>query len=101
MQYLEAKTRTTPIDQEQGLFKALVATWDKDREGDRIVRGAFGNSIDEWVDVGRAVPLHWNHQHDEVIGEVDPRSMTELSEGLEVSGRLDWMTRSAGRHGRD
>jgi uncharacterized protein len=89
MQYLEAKTTTTTIDQEQGLFKALVATWDRDREGDRIVRGAFSNSIDEWVDVGRAVPLHWNHRHDEIIGEVDPGSMAELSDGLEVSGRID------------
>jgi HK97 family phage prohead protease len=88
MQYLQAKAATTPTT-DRGELRALVATWDRDREGDRIVRGAFGNSIDEWVEVGRAVPLHWNHRSDEIIGEVDPSSMTELSDGLEVEGRID------------
>lgn len=88
LRYLQAKAATTPTT-DRGEFRALVATWDEDREHDVIVRGAFGNSIDEWVEVGRALPLHWNHQADDIIGQVDPRSMAEMSDGLEVSGKID------------
>jgi HK97 family phage prohead protease len=37
------------------------------------------------------VPLHWNHEGDahNVIGSVDPHTMRETDQGLEVSGRLD------------
>jgi HK97 family phage prohead protease len=61
-----------------------------DRDGDRIVKGAFAKTIDAWQDTGRTVPLHWNHSADpdDVIGYVDPRSMVETDRGL-VVGQLD------------
>jgi uncharacterized protein len=88
MQHLEAKATTTPTT-DRGEFEALVATWDRDREGDVIVPGAFAKSITEWQSVGRLVPLHWNHKGDDIVGHVDPALMVETRDGLEVSGRVD------------
>ncbi|MGZ5308655.1 MAG: HK97 family phage prohead protease, partial [Solirubrobacterales bacterium] len=89
MEYLEAKATATETT-DLGEFKALVATYDRDREGDVIVPGAFARTIMEWRDVGRRVPLHWNHLSDEIVGDVDPAEMWEDDDsGLEVSGRID------------
>jgi HK97 family phage prohead protease len=37
------------------------------------------------------LPVHWNHDGDaaNVIGYIDPATMRETSEGLQVSGKLD------------
>jgi HK97 family phage prohead protease len=43
----------------------------------------------EWREVGRRVPLHWNHVADQIIGDVDPAEMWETEDGLEVAGRID------------
>ena len=85
---LEAKATITPAA-DRGEFEALAATWDRDREGDVIVPGAFAKSIAEWRSVGRLVPVHWNHGADEIVGHVDPQSMHETSDGLEVAGKVD------------
>jgi HK97 family phage prohead protease len=62
-----------------------------DRDGDRIVKGAFAKIIDAWQDTGRTVPLHWNHSADpdDIIGHVLPGSMVETDRGLVVEGQLD------------
>src|SRR5512144_1463467 len=85
---LEAKAVALPTT-DLGEFQALVATWDRDRGGDVIKRGAFAKSIAEWRSVGRMLPLHDNHNSDAIVGEIDPGSMVETSKGLEVSGKVD------------
>jgi hypothetical protein len=35
------------------------------------------------------VPLHWNHQADDIVGYVAPDSMVESSAGLKVRGKVD------------
>lgn len=88
MQHLAVKATATPtID--LGEFEALVATWDRDREGDVIAPGAFAKSIADWQSVGRLVLLHWSHLADDIVGHVDPASMHETADGLEVAGRVD------------
>jgi HK97 family phage prohead protease len=76
---------------DQGEFTALAATWDLDRQGDRIQPGAFSNTIRRWRSSSKAIPLHWDHSGDprDIIGTVDPLSLRETSEGLEVKGQLD------------
>jgi HK97 family phage prohead protease len=77
---------------EVGWFTALAAVFGNvDRDGDRIVKGAFAQSIEAWQDTGRTVPLHWNHSADpdDIIGHIDPRSMVETDRGLVVEGQLD------------
>jgi hypothetical protein len=49
---------------DQGAFTALAATWDLDRQGDRIQRGAFANTIRRWRSSNKAIPLHWDHSGD-------------------------------------
>ena len=74
-----------------GEFEALVATYDLDRQGDRIEPGAFAATIAQWKSTGRMLPLHWNHSSSaaDIIGYVDPASMAEGESGLVVSGRVD------------
>jgi HK97 family phage prohead protease len=74
-----------------GEFTALAATWDRDRDGDRIERGAFANSIRRWQGSGKAIPLHWDHRGapSDIIGAIDAMSLKETAEGLRVQGRLD------------
>src|SRR5215207_859927 len=88
VEHLKVKATAAPVT-DLGEFEALVATWDRDREGDVIARGAFTKSIAQWREVGRLVPLHWNHKAEEIIGSIDPTWMAETEEGLEVAGRID------------
>lgn len=76
---------------DQGEFIALAATWDLDRQGDRIERGAFANTIRRWRSSSKRIPLHWDHSGDagNIIGTVDPLSLRETDDGLEVKGQLD------------
>jgi HK97 family phage prohead protease len=62
-----------------------------DRHHDRIVKGAFADTIRAWQTAARTVPLHWSHgtAADDIIGHVDPSSMVETDNGLVVAGRLD------------
>jgi HK97 family phage prohead protease len=90
MQHLTVKAAATATD--LGWFSAIAAVFGNvDRDGDRIVKGAFATSIEAWQHAGRTVPLHWNHSADpdDIVGSVDPRSMVETDEGLVVEGQLD------------
>jgi HK97 family phage prohead protease len=62
-----------------------------DRVRDRIVPGAFANTIRSWQKSGKMVPVHWDHRGEaaNVIGFIDPASMRETAEGLQVAGKLD------------
>ena len=87
------KTATvTEID--QGLFSAVVSTYDVDRQGDQVARGAFARTIRDWGSAGRVIPLHWHHssEPEDIIGHVDPASMKESRAGLTVQGEVDLET---------
>jgi HK97 family phage prohead protease len=85
---VEASTRPTS---DLCQFSAIAAAYTVDRVKDRIVPGAFAQTIARWRASGKRVPLHWNHgaTAEDVIGTVDPRSMREMREGLFVRGKLD------------
>ncbi len=84
---LEAKATAT----EQGEFVAIAAAYSVDRVGDRIVPGAFADTIKHWRESGKAIPLHWNHQGEpeDIIGAIDPSTVEETKDGLRVAGKLD------------
>lgn len=85
--YLKATAATQTTD-DLGLFTALVSVFgNTDRGGDAVQPGAFSRSISEWKAAARRVPLHYNHDPDEIIGDID--EMWESDAGLEVSGRVD------------
>lgn len=85
--YLKA-TATTETTDDLGEFVALASVFGNvDRGGDVVQPGAFTRSIEDWKGTGRRVPLHYNHDPDEIIGDID--EMRETDEGLEVSGHID------------
>lgn len=82
---------TTLTAADLGEFSAIAACYTLDRDGERIKRGAFGETIGRWQSSGKRLPLHWNHSGSaaDIIGSVDPASMQEQDAGLYVEGRLD------------
>lgn len=75
---------------DDGTFEAIVATYDLDSYGDRIVPGAFADTLAAWQAKGDPIPVLWSHQAadpDAHIGVVlDAR---ETDDGLWVKGQLD------------
>lgn len=75
---------------EDGVFEAIVAAYNTDSVGDRIVPGAFAETLAEWRGKGDPVPVLWSHMShdpDYHIGEV--LEAEERPEGLWVRARLD------------
>jgi phage head maturation protease len=73
----------------QGRVQALVAVFGNvDRQGDRIMPGAFTRSLEEWRQRGTKIPVLWMHSDrlNDVVGTVDKASETE--EGLQVTMQL-------------
>jgi Escherichia/Staphylococcus phage prohead protease len=81
----------TATDSDLGQFEAIVATFDLDRQGERIARGAFVGTIARWQSSKKVIPLHWNHGGDpaDIIGFCDPARMRETPRGLIVAGHID------------
>jgi HK97 family phage prohead protease len=52
--------------------------------------GAFAASLARWREGGRMIPVLSNHETklERVVGVIDPRTATETSEGLQVTGTL-------------
>lgn len=86
-----AQVKAVATDEEgNGVVEALVATWDLDSAGDRIVPGAFAASLKEWTDSGRSIPFVWSHMHDDpdaYLGDVV--EAIETDDGLLVKAQLD------------
>lgn len=74
------------VTTDEGTFKGLAATWQLDRQGDVIERGAFAKSLAAWEARGARVPLLWQHDHAEPIGAL--KRAVETEEGLDVEGEL-------------
>ncbi|WP_158710170.1 HK97 family phage prohead protease [Streptomyces katrae] len=75
---------------EDGVFEAIVAAYNVDSVGDKIMPGAFADTIAEWQKSGDPIPVLWSHMsHDPEyhIGEV--LEAKETDEGLWVKARID------------
>lgn len=74
----------------EGVVEALVATYDVDSIGDRIVPGAFSKSLSDWAEREERIPFIWSHLHNDLdayIGEV--LEAKETDEGLWVKAQVD------------
>jgi len=80
-----ATERTT----DQGDFTAIAAAYTPDRAGEIIRRGSFTTSIGKWLASGKQLPVHHEHKAENVIGSIDPRTMSEREDGLYVEGKID------------
>src|SRR5690349_11867569 len=75
---------------DEGIVEAIVAAYNVDSVGDRIVPGAFKNTLARRKDSGNPIPFVWNHKSDDpesYIGEV--LEAEERPEGLWVKARID------------
>ncbi|MDP9145052.1 MAG: HK97 family phage prohead protease, partial [Actinomycetota bacterium] len=75
---------------EEGVFEAIVASYNVDSIGDRIIPGAFKKSLDAWKARGNPIPVLWAHKSDDPdyhIGHV--LEAEERPEGLWVKAQLD------------
>ena len=87
---VNVKAAGTQDGTDDGVFEAIVATWDIDSYGDKIVKGAFADTLAEWKDRGDPIPVIWSHMSfdpDMHLGTVEEAE--ERDEGLWVKARLD------------
>lgn len=79
------------LDQSQGIFEAIVAVFNNvDRVGDKIMPGAFKETLAEWKASGDPIPIIFAHDWDNLdahIGEV--LEAKEVEKGLYVKGQLE------------
>jgi len=83
---LEAKS-----DAQSGTFEATVAVFGNvDRGGDRIMPGAFKNTLAKWEASGDPIPVILSHQWDNPMAHIGVvEKAVETDKGLHVKGRLD------------
>ena len=78
-------------DQAEGQFEAIVSVFGNvDSYGDRVVKGAFGGSLERWRQKGRPIPVVFSHQWDDLdahIGQV--LEAEEQDEGLYIRAQLE------------
>ncbi len=72
------------VDAEQGIITGYPVTWDRDREGDRLVQGAYFESFPAYMKTGG--PLFWQHYWDEPIGKT--AEIREDEHGVFAVGEL-------------
>lgn len=91
-------TKSMPVkvkaaDDETGIVEAIVATYERDSIGDRIVPGEFKATLDDWAESaknGAPLPYIFSHQHDNIdayLGEV--LDAKETDDGLWVKAQHD------------
>lgn len=86
----QIKAAGTHEGTDEGVFEAIVATYDVDSVGDRIIPGAFKNTLEQWKAAGDPIPVVWSHKSDDPdyhIGEV--LEAEEREGGLWVKARID------------
>ncbi len=79
------------LDDAKGIFEAIVAVFNNvDRIGDKILPGAFKDTLADWEAKGRPIPVIFSHQWENLdahIGEVIAGK--EVEEGLYIKAQLD------------
>jgi HK97 family phage prohead protease len=79
------------VDEKQGIFEAIVAVFGNvDRIGDKIIPGAFKNTLQRWQEKGRPVPVVFAHEWDNLdahVGQV--LEAKEVEKGLYVKAQLE------------
>lgn len=85
---------------ELGQFEAIVSVFGNvDSYGDKVIPGAFTDTLADWREKGATIPLYWSHRMDDpdfnIGGILDAREVTEDElgykhpPGLWVKGQLD------------
>lgn len=88
---LPARVKALDGDGEQpGTFEAIVAAYNVDSTGDKIVPGAFAKSLEAWNTKDGNLPVIWSHQHADAFAHIGVTTEAkETDDGLYVKGVLD------------
>ncbi len=86
----------------EGVFEALVSVFGNvDFQGDRVMPGAFKNTLETWQKSGKPIPILWSHDWSDPfanVGYANPFDVREIGPGempqaplggLLVKGRFD------------
>ena len=87
---LSIKAAGTHEGTEDGVVEAIVAAYNLDSVGDKILPGAFEGTLAEWRGKGDPIPFIWSHEWgdpDSHIGVVEDAKETD--DGLWIRARLD------------
>jgi HK97 family phage prohead protease len=86
-----AQFKALDDEQEQGIFEAVVSVFDNvDKVNDRVIKGAFADSLKAWAESGDPIPVIWNHEWDDLdahVGKV--LEAKEIDQGLWIKGQMD------------
>jgi HK97 family phage prohead protease len=91
MQHKSFQILDAKADQEAGTFEATVAVFGNvDRGGDRILPGAFTDTLAKWSLSGDPIPVILSHQWNDPMAHIGVvREAKETNAGLWVKGQLD------------
>jgi HK97 family phage prohead protease len=89
----EFKLRKDADDQPTGEVEFYAAKFGNvDLVGDRMVKGSFAQTLEDWRAKGAPIPVIFSHKWDDpfaLIGEADPNNVVEDDNGLLVKATLD------------
>lgn len=87
-------TKEMSIDEERNVavIKGYAATFDLDRGGDIIAKGAFDKTLADHVKRKRQIRMLWQHNSHELIGGYPPEKAYIDSNGLFVEGEINLET---------
>src|SRR4051812_45924902 len=81
------------VNGKTGLFEAIVSVFNNvDLVGDKVMPGAFDQTIQEWQDSGDPIPVVWSHDWADpnaILGSVDPQDLETTPVGLKAIGSMD------------
>ena len=83
MEYKQVAFKMDEVDEEANIFKGYASTYDLDRGGDIIVRGAFDKTL---ADKSSQVKILWMHKQVSPIGK--PMIMQTDDKGLYIEGKI-------------
>jgi HK97 family phage prohead protease len=87
---LPARVKLAEGSTDDGVIEALVATYDVDTIGDRIIPGAFTKSLEEWAESGHPIPFIWSHMHNDLDAYLgDVLEAKEIDDGLWIKAQID------------
>lgn len=88
-------TKEMSIDEERNVavIKGYAATFDLDRGGDIIAKGAFDKTLADHKKRKRQIRMLWQHNSHELIGGYPPEKAFVDSNGLFVEGEINLDTR--------
>lgn len=94
MKHLElkyARAQVKALDPVAGTFEAIVSVFGNvDLGGDRVMPGAFKNTLREWAAKGDPIPVIWSHEWDNPESHIGiVLDAKEVTEGLWVRAQLD------------